>query len=628
MEVSSVIARLREFHAQGKPLNIHAAKRRYPDLIETVFSVRPFWGWRKALEDAGIDYGEIEVELLETVECRICGFAGKQLSMHLRAKHGLTPARYRERFPGADIKSERQNAMLRKAKGHLLPHWEPLYSEEYMMDRIAAYRRMGKPITMPWIHEHDHNLWQHVHRMGLEWVEFVSRMGEDYARAAAPVHVAPLPPREEMLEVIRSRATRGHAPTFVRIKAELPEMERFIIRAFGNYSKAVKAAGLKKGPPKKRPAKKRSRRKARKGRRTRPKTPALRGYPRMSREETVAALEKRSNNGGPMSRGSITREDPVLYYSVLRHFKTFSGAWRELGIEPAIRLTKAVLKYPDGDSITAEIRRRAEAGLSVGSRDVRSGPAIDIPLHRRAVRIFGTWVKAVEAAGLDPPKRWRYEPVYNSPDTVIQAIRDRAEAGKKITRRAVHNGPDRNRVLLRDAVRMFGGWGAAAKAAGFDLSGRLSSAYATPEAVIEAIRERAKNEKPLRECDFVLKNHPDADRTLYRDATRQFGSWGRAVRAAGLRPAAIQKRKPKKKPAAPPKPPPPTDEEIFAYFRKRLESGLNLASSRMTLYPDSNRIYAAALKRFGKWHDALRAAGYDPKEVTRPVRKKTGAGSG
>ncbi len=68
-----IIREIRQLHSRREPLNISAVKRNHPKLIERVYAMQPFWGWKRALEDAGLDYSKINTELLDYIDCKICG---------------------------------------------------------------------------------------------------------------------------------------------------------------------------------------------------------------------------------------------------------------------------------------------------------------------------------------------------------------------------------------------------------------------------------------------------------------------------------------------------------------------------------------------------------------------------
>ena len=47
--------RIRGVFEHGEPLNICAVKRNHPELMKAVYEIKPFWGWKRALEAAGTD---------------------------------------------------------------------------------------------------------------------------------------------------------------------------------------------------------------------------------------------------------------------------------------------------------------------------------------------------------------------------------------------------------------------------------------------------------------------------------------------------------------------------------------------------------------------------------------------
>ena len=71
-QISKLVIKVRKLHNQNEPLNLSAAKRRFPDLVEAAYAVKPFLGWRKLLIAAGIAYKDIEREYLDYVVCNIC----------------------------------------------------------------------------------------------------------------------------------------------------------------------------------------------------------------------------------------------------------------------------------------------------------------------------------------------------------------------------------------------------------------------------------------------------------------------------------------------------------------------------------------------------------------------------
>ena len=142
-----------------EPLNITAMKRRHPELLAAAFALSPFVGWKRLLDIAGIPYGKIRIELQDTVPCAICGARYLGLQVHLHRIHGVSAKTYLAEFPGSEISGERLRArfFVRTAKSHLImPHWERLWSKEYVLDRIAELHRHGVALNVQSFFERGH----------------------------------------------------------------------------------------------------------------------------------------------------------------------------------------------------------------------------------------------------------------------------------------------------------------------------------------------------------------------------------------------------------------------------------------------------------------------------------------
>ena len=85
-------------------------------------------------------------------------------------------------------------------------------------------------------------------------------------------------------------------------------------------------------------------------------------------------------------------------------------------------------------------------------------------------------------------------------------------------------------------------------------------------------------------------------------AQRHFGSWGRALRAAGVEPRVFERW---------------TPERVIEEIQARHGRGLSLTS----VWREHPRLFAAGQRYFGGWHQALRAAGLTP-TLRTPAHKK------
>jgi hypothetical protein len=242
--------------------------------------------------------------------------------------------------------------------------------------------------------------------------------------------------------------------------------------------------------------------------------------------------------------------DHLLYSASRRIF----GSWRNALLAAGI-LPERILTWERWSpaKVLAQIR--------VLSRRCR--PLTTSQMERRycnlvsaARRHFGSWSKAILAAGVDPLTLQRIVP-WNQ-ERVIAAILTRALRGESLVARLIEP-----RSLTKAAYRFFGSWHAAVSMAGLDpkltempsrrkksddqaaaLSedprGRVP-AYRVwnRERVIECIQERVRENKPVN-AYAVTRECPK----LYAAANRHLDSWDDAIRAAGLDPNACRRKRP------------------------------------------------------------------------------------
>ena len=176
----AIVANIKDLHRRHQPLNITAVKREHPELIESVYKITPFWGWKQALDAAGIGYQDIRVELEDEVQCRLCGVWRQSLLSHLKINHDCTTAEYRTDFPDAPIQSEIIRARMRARVAQLIiPHWEPIWSPEYVLDRVAEIHRMGMDVAFHSIQIRDGGLGEAARRYFQDWDVVLRRVGLD-----------------------------------------------------------------------------------------------------------------------------------------------------------------------------------------------------------------------------------------------------------------------------------------------------------------------------------------------------------------------------------------------------------------------------------------------------------------
>jgi len=180
---------------------------------------------------------------------------------------------------------------------------------------------------------------------------------------------------------------------------------------------------------------------------------------------------------------------------------------------------------------------------------------------------------------------------------VVAAIRARQDAGLTLNRRAANLEDAR---LAAAAASRFGSWRAALLVAGIN-----------PEAGTRVQKwDKARILAGLRECraggvalnaDALCKSH----RSLYKAAQYHFASYSAALRAAGIDPQMVRKKRQWSPPS------------IIAALRERRAKGLAL--NAQVVNTTDQGLYQAACAYFGSYDAALGAAGIDSAQVRKAV---------
>lgn len=365
----AIIATLRQLHARREPLNIIAVKRRHPGLVEKVYAIRPYWGWRQALRDAGLDYDTIHTELLDTCPCLICGrhFAG--LSAHLIRIHETTAEEYLEEFPGAELVCESRRAQAREhGKNFPLVHWERVWSWEYLCDRAWESHQRGWEMSHNVVLKRDLNIMVWTRRLGRKWDDVLTAIGLD-PRQVRRLIESQLLTKTDIIERLRERHRAGLPIHLSAMMEQEPNFRAQAERRFGNYRRALKAAGFDPNKI----ARKVAYYSATHRKVFEKQLQKAAALPRDKRRQAMLRLREnwqpliKSNPGGLMS---------------------WCG---RLGIDYA--LVDLHVGYGKAEEVVEEIRRQLQAGhesKAIAQKTSR--------LHSAALRYFGSWRAAVELA--------------------------------------------------------------------------------------------------------------------------------------------------------------------------------------------------------------------------------------
>jgi hypothetical protein len=263
-------------------------------------------------------------------------------------------------------------------------------------------------------------------------------------------------------------------------------------------------------------------------------------HQKWNRELVIRYILKCVAEGLPLTVGEPGISN-ALYQAGSRFFGSWRNAIQAAGLRP--ELGNCVEKWPPARILTLiRILARRRHPLNARQLEDRYGN-----MFSAARRLFGSWSKAVLAAGVDPTRFRR----------VVTWTRERVIEGVLV--RALRNEPlgarsTQPQSLVAAGRRFFGTWSAALEIAGVDPKKTASRAVAvtclrvsispigpksmrpqrrtwTKDAIIAAIQVRHSQQKPLNTGG--LKRD---DNALYRAARRYFGNWRNALIAAGLSP--------------------------------------------------------------------------------------------
>jgi len=241
----------------------------------------------------------------------------------------------------------------------------------------------------------------------------------------------------------------------------------------------------------------------------------------MTREDVIRHIVEREAQRQPLDEEAICSSVRDLHAAAIEHFGLWETALRYAGVRKA----SSARQY-SSIAVIQSIRRICREGYDLSGR---RNKARDRRLYDAAIRHFGTWRRALTAAGID----------LNGTAGFSKSLRNR----KRRIVRAIHARQTQrlslvwtdvcleNRALAIAAKSVYGNWPRALAAAERSIvEGALTSTQRwTKERVIQEIRRRSDNRHSLK---YNAARGENA--ALVAAARRHFGSWGQALAAAGV----------------------------------------------------------------------------------------------
>ena len=236
--------------------------------------------------------------------------------------------------------------------------------------------------------------------------------------------------REDVIRQIVEREARKDGLDEETVSREAPELHSAAGDHFGSWDTALRYAGVV--------------------------GPGRYATSRCSPASVLRQLRKMCLNGHSLSSQRIMVRDRALFAAARKHFGSWLQALSAVGLDlgNARRFSKA--RRPSKQQIVQALRERRQQGLSlvwnVACLENRA-------FAMRAKGVFGSWRRALAAAGLAPAAYLAAGGRVWNKERVVEAIRLRHQEGKSIIAR------QNDAALVSAARRYFGSWGEALKEA-------------------------------------------------------------------------------------------------------------------------------------------------------------------
>ena len=238
------------------------------------------------------------------------------------------------------------------------------------------------------------------------------------------------------------------------------------------------------------------------------------------------------------------------------------------------------------ERVLTEIRQWKEKGEALYANHVRLNYQ---ELLAASIRYYGSWQKAVEAAGISYEAVRKYRKW--SKEVIVEEIRDLAARGFDLSFRSMALSQHNSMVYAAIRPKYFGDWRAALEAAGLASEEIYRYRSWDMEGILEEIR-RLQTEG----ADLSSKSMDESSNKLIATARRRFGNWGRALESAGINYDDIRRRRRW------------TRESVAEGILELKAQGVKLITPEVKKANPS--LFAAACKKhfYGTWKKALKAA--------------------
>ncbi len=179
----------------------------------------------------------------------------------------------------------------------------------------------------------------------------------------------------------------------------------------------------------------------------------------MSRKWVIQQIVAMETDGADLSEDAVRVAEPELHRAASDHFSSWETALEYAGIGHGDRITTD----PSEAGVSSKLRHMCLTGCSLDEDHVQRR---DDSFHAAAVRIHGSWIKALRSVGINAERVGPYAKADRPSDNqILDRIRSRHSAGQSIRHCDVCF---EDAAFARWVKNRYGSWRAAVEAAGVD----------------------------------------------------------------------------------------------------------------------------------------------------------------
>lgn len=248
------------------------------------------------------------------------------------------------------------------------------------------------------------------------------------------------------------------------------------------------------------------------------------------RQRIVHKLKQLHRAGKNLSYNAMARSNQPLLSAAAYHFGSYRKAIESAGIDYA-QITRRPRWTRQSIIQLIKISRRKGEDLNWASVTRRRDELGKAAFASLQPRLFGTWDRALHAAGLDAEDVSCYRSW--SRNDILFNLRELHQAGEPLNSGAIQS---EDPGLHAAAVRYFGSYDAALRAAKINPDSVRRRQTWTPGRIKATLRSIGRRKRVI-SSSKIRRDHP----ALYGAAIRHFGSFAKARKAAGLKKPAGKK---------------------------------------------------------------------------------------